>query len=209
MKISKTVFVVLLTVFCLAIMVVTAIPIGSINPGDYNPILDINHDGIINMRDLGSEAKAFMTSGDPTVPANVTNWPQTYSVQTSTVNMTSIGTTFPQIFCGGYSRLSVLIGSNVNANIGAGNNITIFLSAIEWDNLPSPLPSALSFDYYIDSSKCNFTTFNGINNWIWPSSYITETKGPYGYLYFGIYHQKPLPANWWVTFDYAVYLRNE
>jgi hypothetical protein len=82
MKVWKTVFAVFLSVFCLAMMVSSAVPSGS-TVGGYDPQLDINHDGVIDMKDVGGVARSFSTSGDPTVPVNVTNWPSEMNVTVS------------------------------------------------------------------------------------------------------------------------------
>lgn len=42
---------------------------------DYDPWLDYNEDGNIDMKDIYAEILAFGTSGDPTKNVNVTNWP--------------------------------------------------------------------------------------------------------------------------------------
>jgi hypothetical protein len=45
----------------------------SVNP--YDPWLDFNDDGTINMGDIGAACNAFGTYGDPTKNVNVTNFP--------------------------------------------------------------------------------------------------------------------------------------
>lgn len=43
--------------------------------GEYDPWIDINEDGIIDVNDLASMSQTYGTSGDPTKNVNVTNWP--------------------------------------------------------------------------------------------------------------------------------------
>jgi hypothetical protein len=68
MKIKKFVFVYILTVLCLVVVFSTV----TINAA-YDPNDDVNHDGAINMKDIALVARAFGSSGDPTMPVNVTN----------------------------------------------------------------------------------------------------------------------------------------
>ena len=44
--------------------------------GEYDPWIDINEDGIIDVNDLASMGQTYGTSGDPTKNVNVTNWPE-------------------------------------------------------------------------------------------------------------------------------------
>jgi hypothetical protein len=154
------------------------------------------------------------TSGDPTLNVSVTSMP--YVVQTVTENISSNGESpLPiQIFCGGYSRLSVLLSIN-NASIGSSSSITLFLDRLVWKGY-----SARGLPYTGSSEQLNKNAFNvtivsdasghflGYNGEL---SYMTETKAPYFFLVF--VYVAPLgvnvPANWWVTFDYSVYLRND
>ena len=43
--------------------------------GEYDPWIDTNEDGIIDVNDLASMGQTYGTSGDPTKNVNVTNWP--------------------------------------------------------------------------------------------------------------------------------------
>ena len=52
-----------LTVACLAVLVVGGIRSSFSGAGDYNPWLDTNDDGKIDMKDIGAVARAFGTSG--------------------------------------------------------------------------------------------------------------------------------------------------
>jgi hypothetical protein len=128
MKIGKTLFAVLLTVFCLSIMVFSAVPTGS-TAGGYDPQLDINHDGVINMKDIGSVARSFSptnTGNDPTVPANVTNWE-----------------------VDGYHKYSVdLIVDTANASVGNTEPVRIFVHVTYQGQ---PVVTASSDNYHANS----------------------------------------------------------
>ncbi len=62
---KKDLVIVVLATFCLSATVFTVIPTRSQN-GKYDPWLDINTDGTINIIDLANTARAFGSSGDPT-----------------------------------------------------------------------------------------------------------------------------------------------
>ncbi len=48
--------------------------------GEYDPWLDTDDSGVIDMRDIGALARAFGTAGDSTKNVTVTNWPQSSDV---------------------------------------------------------------------------------------------------------------------------------
>jgi hypothetical protein len=60
----------LVTVFLITIM-----PIFSQTAGQYDPSLDVDHDGAIDGRDISMVARAFGKAGHPTENVIVTNWP--------------------------------------------------------------------------------------------------------------------------------------
>jgi hypothetical protein len=67
---KKDVIVGVLATFCFTALLFTVlIGIGA----NYDPWLDTNHDGKIDIKDIAAVAKAFGTAGDPTVNVTVTN----------------------------------------------------------------------------------------------------------------------------------------
>lgn len=212
MATKKDLVIVVLITFCLTATLFLTRTTRSQVAGQYDPSLDINHDGTINMKDIGAEAKAFGTSGDPTLNVTVTNL-HDYDIQTGTINITSndyvIDTS--SISCGGRSRLSILLYAR-NVSIGLNNNITIYLYYISW--LAGGVSHTGSVEW-MSTNTFNVTVYSTSTGTIQYSksyvTYMTETKAPYCFLAFR--YMNPMganiPANWWVTFDYAVYLRNE
>jgi len=79
---KKTLLLSFVSVLCAATLFF-AIPVSS--SGTYDPWLDYNGDGIVDLKDVYPMHQAYGTSGDPTRNVNVTNWPQTQNV--SVVNM--------------------------------------------------------------------------------------------------------------------------
>ena len=62
--IKKDLIIAMLLTFCFTVTLFTVVPtIGSPDAGDYDPWLDINDDGEIDMRDVGAVARAFGSSG--------------------------------------------------------------------------------------------------------------------------------------------------
>jgi len=64
----------LVTICLLAVCFSVTRTRSSIN--EYDPWLDYNEDGVINMRDIAAGCASFMAEGDPTKNVNVMNWPQ-------------------------------------------------------------------------------------------------------------------------------------
>lgn len=86
---------------------------------------------------------------------------------------------------------------------------SIFLSKITWFDYPSAVLGPNSNDT-IASNTFNVTISNSVGTrYISAStSYITESKGPYCYLWFESVGGG-IPADWWATIGFDVYLRNE
>jgi hypothetical protein len=200
----KSLVVSIISTFCLTSIIFLIIPVHSYTPYTYDPWLDVNDDGKINLVDTFTTDLAYGTTGDPTKPVTVTNL-HDYELQTGTINFSAsnqAGSFIPTIYVGGYSRISILLGLN-STNSNTGEIITYLLS-INWTQ-DSSLPStALSSDYL--GSKLNLTKTP--SDFGWPSAYVTETKAPYCHLCFYAV-EFSAPVDWWVTVNYAVYLRNE
>jgi hypothetical protein len=209
---KKDLIIVVLATFCLTATIFTVIPTRSQNDR-YDPWLDVNDDGTINILDFAAEAVAYQSSGDPTKNVNVTNL-YNYDLQRGNVTFTSMGYAPPYVVCGGYSRLSLLC-LPTGVYIGDNNEITIYLKKIVWLDAPlgiPPGPGSYSSER-LNANAFNMTIRQG-QYWSWGSDwgmgkYITETKGPYCVLSFDAILVGNLPENWWVTFDYCVYLRSE
>lgn len=212
MRIKMNIIIAIMITFCFTVSLFLIIPIrSSFNP--YDPMLDYNHDGKISLADLVQFAASYGTTGDPTINVNVTNnmlmvngtdnqnvtvTNPTYSLQTGTMNLTSNGGGYePLIYCGGYSRLSVML--RYDTSVGVANNFTIYLWGIYWQSNNS-FYSPLSWEF-IGPNGLNISQAYPV-----PAPYMTVTKAPICTLDF--LSDMPHTA-WWVTFDYAVYLRNE
>lgn len=73
---KRDLIVAVLSSFCLASTLFMIMPtISSPVIGEYDPWLDINDDGKIDIKDIAASARAFGTLGDPTKNVTVTNWP--------------------------------------------------------------------------------------------------------------------------------------
>jgi len=66
----------IISTFCLTSIIFLIIPVHSYTPYTYDPWLDVNDDGKINLVDTFTTDLAYGTTGDPTKNVNVTNWPQ-------------------------------------------------------------------------------------------------------------------------------------
>ena len=70
----KDLIIAVLATSCLTATLLTMIPTKSSTAG-YDPWLDYNDDGIVNILDISAMALAFQSTGDSTKNVNVTNWP--------------------------------------------------------------------------------------------------------------------------------------
>lgn len=67
----KDAIITILATFCLSFLILVVVPIKSGQP--YDPWTDIDENGKIDMRDIGTVASRFGTSGEPTRTVNVIN----------------------------------------------------------------------------------------------------------------------------------------
>lgn len=225
MKIRRDLIIVALATFCLTASIFMVVPTRS-NPtglGEYDPWVDNNEDGTIDIFDAIGLAGVYGTSGDPTKNVNVTNWPTVqnvngssqndYYLQYETLNFTNEHQGGPVVWCGGYSRLSLLVIPR-NASIGPDNNITVYLQSRWWISANSSTPIPMCYEWNdLDGGDFNFTMYTdsegSYTGFDMPIPYVTETKAPYCYVTFATIYGPDLPANWWIAFEICAYLRNE
>lgn len=204
---------VVLTTFCLCCLTFAVTPIKSGQP--YDPWADMDENGKINMYDVGYMAQRFNAAGDPT--KNVTVMKNGYEIQNFTVTMSGHGTIDiapPTVFCGGYSRLSVL-GDMTASHIGPNNIIRVYIFGMWWFEY-APYVSRYTGNSWdsVNENDWNMTIYGNstdqLRSWNPPRCFITQAQAPYFQLAFqddskGV----TTPADWWITFRIAVYMRNE
>jgi hypothetical protein len=109
MKFRRDLVIVVLVTFCLTATIFMVFPTRS-SSGTYDPWIDNNEDGAIDIFDAIGLANTFGTSGDPTKNVTVTNWPSNklaYSIETSVGGVA--GFESPYISVVGYSKISICI----------------------------------------------------------------------------------------------------
>jgi hypothetical protein len=226
MKIRRNMILAIVITFCFTATLFMIIPIRSAK--QYDPWLDYNDDGKINLVDLSYLASSYNTAGDPTKNVNVTNWPQpfmwvnasltglSYDLKDGQVNLTSNSFNQQQncvnITCEGHSRISILLAF-VDADIGLNSNVTVSVSNLLWSDrqvIPNPLCNETTAGS--GGAIINISTYGGpiwVNTGISYKPYVTETKAPYCTLVFNAELSANVPSNWWVAFNYCVYFRDE
>lgn len=144
--------------FLLASLVFCVLPVGSQYAGRYDPWADIDGDGKIDMKDVGTVARGFGTYGDPAKPVIVSRH-ETFS---QVLNFT---VTAP----GYYYRLNVTGYERVTVAIKVRGTATVYICWYwgEWQPL-APLIIA------------NFTVINSEENHIWTS----QIEAPLLYIYY-------------------------
>jgi hypothetical protein len=75
MRLRRDVLIAVLVTFCLTSALFAVKPSGSLSSKQYDPWMDINDDGRIDMRDIGQLCINFGAAGDPTKPVIINhNW---------------------------------------------------------------------------------------------------------------------------------------
>jgi hypothetical protein len=100
--------------------------------GVYDPWVDVNGDGIINILDATAIGYAWLAQGDPTRNVNITNWPEpSWKMITVVENFNYTWTVgYPEnpliyvgsALTGGYSRMVLFVRLSNMTNLGDANN---------------------------------------------------------------------------------------
>lgn len=186
------------------------------NTNGYDPWIDTNHDGTIDIYDIIAVASRFGTSGDPALNVTVTNFPspklQYETVFLGQFNITSgryISFFIPTdlnnpVFCGGYSKLSVMYQPIFYSNT---LNFTLYLSAIGWwtEAFSHYVPHSIRTYDYTYLSNCTLA----LPRIYLPEPALVDVKAPYFSLVFTTKTDSPNWMNMWVVIDVWVYLRSD
>ena len=143
---KKKLIVAVLATFCVTFALFAVVPTRSANLPVYDPWLDTNDDGRINMRDIGDVVSAFgaeAANGTSTKNVTVTNWPQGWKAgEVGVINVSwaydNMGVGFGvHIPTEGYSRMyvSIVLYNMSRAGDWSPNVTTIWLSGVFWRNL--------------------------------------------------------------------------
>lgn len=180
--------------------------------GEYDPWLDTNDDGVINIIDIAATARAFGTSGDPTKNVNVTDWEPAWKreLYMRDLNITwkegsgSVGITKGgERWFGGFSRMFVYLETKDRSESSLGHTITLWILHIEW-RLLDDIPPVRAHEWF-SPNVANMTIAKTGTRWL-GGPYGFEMKGPLYNLGFGVESTSP---SGWVTVDVYVYVRNE
>jgi hypothetical protein len=130
---KKDLVIAVLATFCLTATILMVVPIRS-STNSYDPWLDYNGDGKINLQDLVQFANSYGTTGDPTRNVYVTNWPYSGKAFSMNVSWTNYTTYFSitQFGTGGFSRMFVHLCLNWLSYSGSGSTIA-YLNGIQWN----------------------------------------------------------------------------
>jgi hypothetical protein len=158
----------------------------------------------------------FGSSGDPTKYVNVTDFPSPKlryeTIHLGTFNITSgkyftfsvpIDLNTP-IFCGGYSKLSIMYEPLNYNNI---NDFTLYLSTIKWytEAYSHYVPWTIQTIEFVHLSN---STYDGQLIYL-PEPALVNVKAPYFALTFTTETDSSNWMNMWVVINVWVYLRNE
>ncbi len=152
---KKDLVIAVLLTFCLTSMLFMVTRTSSSpDVGDYDPWLDYNDDGKIDMRDIGATCRAFMSSGNPTKNVSIENWLHTVSTD-SLVLDTDLGPdeyySF-QIVTEGYRLINLQIARELDTTWDGRATVLDFLqnwgTIVEVIDFISPYPVVSDFLTY-------------------------------------------------------------
>jgi hypothetical protein len=143
---KKDLIITMLATFCLTATLFMVASTKSQSPlGTYDPRMDVNHDGAINILDAILLADHFGTSGDPTLNVSVTNWPtQHLSYYVYDSGWFTLGAypnadsqTYSDLLVAGYRQFSVCVSFNtinvdINVRVGMGNFSGNSIGGFNW-----------------------------------------------------------------------------
>jgi hypothetical protein len=126
---KKHLLVAVLITFCLTFVLFSVTPTRSAN-NPYDPWLDTNDDGTINMRDIGAVVSAFGGTGDPAKNVTITGLANrlAYSIEHQYIDGGSSWSS-PHISVDGYSKMTVSIYADGGSNtyrLFAGHRLSSF-----------------------------------------------------------------------------------
>ena len=217
MTTKKDLVIVILATFCLTFTLFAILPAGSndstLGTGEYDPWLDSNDDGKINILECIALANVFGSSGDPTRNVNVTNWPsqqpepswKVISMEELNISLTygNIGTA-TNIYVGDYSRMFIHM-KITNASFISYHPTVIWLNQIIWTT--STYAYMFSSEL-LSQSTLNLTITSVIEcpMYYWFGAPEFKVKAPM----FGVTFlcDSDLTSGW-ITFQVDIYLRNE
>ena len=104
---KRVLIIAVLATFCLTATLFMVVPTRS-QTGGYDPRYDVNGDGKIDMADISTEVEAFMSSGDPTLPVNITGH-ATQLIKVAEYGMINVSSSWgsSRILVDGYAKFSV------------------------------------------------------------------------------------------------------
>ncbi len=157
---KKHLLVAVLVTFCLTFVLFGISPTRSAN-NPYDPWLDTNDDGVINMRDIGAECGAFGATGDPTKNVTITGHANklAYSVESQSSPYTT-----PWISVDGYDKMIVSVAMT---SMGRFNYTQVFSrhyngsSSFELDYTIMPLSRTYVCTYYVPNQEISVYAYAG------------------------------------------------
>jgi hypothetical protein len=215
MVIKKDLVIAVLAAFCVTATLFVIMPTRS-SPQGYDPWLDVNEDGTINILDISAMAKAFMTTGDPTKNVNVTNFPVAQPLPIHKISIyksinyswTNFGNLAYYNITSGttedFSRMSIQI-TVYNWSTSSPTWVNVSCNGINWiihtpdGPYGTPVTSVPFQPISFYANGTQITTLVGLSD-------IIETLAPYYSLDFTVKSQS---QSGWVLMDVYVYLRNE
>lgn len=143
----KDLIVAVLCTFCLTMVLVSTMPVKS--AGVYDPWVDTNHDGHINVLDLIKVAGVLGTSGNPGLNVTVMNWPNSTDHLVwwyATVNNVAISS--GPYLAEGFAHLNVIASCSPGSD-----TITVEVLGTLWNSAHNAYIATLAYQVILSISQ--------------------------------------------------------
>ena len=126
--ITKKLMVAVLCTFCLTAALLSAVPVES--AATYDPWVDVNHDGKINVLDLIKVAVGVGSSGNPSLNVTVANFPSGFDTLVWFNTLVNNTTLFSPVYdAKGYGHLNIMGG----VDVAGSDTVTVFFIGAIWN----------------------------------------------------------------------------
>jgi hypothetical protein len=144
----KTLIITVLCTFCLTVSIFSIMPVSSI--GTYDPWLDYNGDGKIDLKDVYPMHLAYGAAGDSTKNVNVTNWQISGDVSVWFLEeVVPGGLMSPAYDAGGFGHLHVLA---VGSYLSGAETLTVNIKARLYNEAKTAYHGVTVYTFTLTSS---------------------------------------------------------
>jgi hypothetical protein len=228
---KKDLVIVALATFCLTATLFMIVSTRS-QTGQYDPWMDLDDNGQINILDAIDLSNVYGTSGDPTKIVTVTNLPEHDTIKQMNVRFywsehmgIILSSTDPNtVDCRGFSKMYVYAHATNVTWYPINATFPVSLSWVQWtvndtdpyyegDYRPENVAGHLNMTVQVWQTV-GYQNETQLNTWpvysdTTPSTATIDVKGPWCKLFFSVPYYPYITWDGWMDLAVTVYLRNE